>query len=256
MLYAVGDIHGRFDLLVDIHRKITEHAKQYDEVHTVIFLGDYIDRGPQSKEVLDFLRYDPFKGFKHVYLRGNHEDMFVKSLYGDPDEVIFHNNHYNIVYARNVFLDNGGTTTLKSFGIDNPDVILFNKNKVQDIFIPYTRFFSQLKPYYIANGYLFVHAGIEPGISLENQNQNELYWIRGPFLHSDANHGYLVIHGHTVTTSQGTGTLPDVRPNRINLDTKAYSTGVLTAVCLDEAHEAEPVFLSTNNANPFKALAI
>jgi len=251
MLYSIGDIHGRYDLLLDLHQKVMKHSEQYDEINTIVMLGDYVDRGPQSKEVIDFLMTNPFTGFKHVYLRGNHEDMMAKSLYGDADTAMYETHQHNIHIARDIFLRNGGTETLNSFGIVNADILLIDKDSLNDIFLPYAPFFAGLQDYYIANGYLFVHAGIEPGIPIEEQNPNVLYWIRGKFLRSDVDHGYLVIHGHTPTNSYGLGARPDVQSNRINIDTGSWSTNVVTAICLDEAHEIEPIFLSTHNDNPF-----
>ena len=246
MLYSVGDIHGRFDLLKILHRKIMEHSKQFDEIHTIVTLGDYIDRGSQSKEVIDFLWSEPFDGFKHIFLRGNHEDMMAKSLYVNSDIVTYHHYQQDIRTARDIFLGNGGDSTLKSFGVENPAALLYDKDSLDDIFKPYAKWFGGLRDYYVANGYLFVHAGIDPGIALEEQNPNVMYWIRDKFLNSELDHGYMVIHGHTPTTMRGCGTQVEFKPNRINIDTCAYRTNVLTAVCLDEAHERRPEILNTH----------
>ena len=122
---------------------------------------------------------------------------------------------------------------------------------MRDIFTPYIGFFNRLRVCYKTDKYFFVHAGVDPGIDFDKQDPNVMYWIRGKFLRSDFDHGRLVIHGHTPTSTQGLGTRPEVQPNRINIDTGAYHTKVLTAVCLDEANEQKPIFLSTNNVNPF-----
>lgn len=232
MLYAIGDIHGRFDLLTQLHEKIMKHSEQFEEIHTIVTLGDYVDRGPQSKEVLDFLMTEPFEGFNHVYLRGNHEDMMAKSVYGTTDSVIYDTYSHDIQRARMIFLDNGGEETLKSFGIDDPDVLYYDKESMDSILSPYAGFFAGLQDYYTANGYLFVHAGIIPGLPLDEQDHNVMYWIRGKFLNSDADHGYMVVHGHTPTTTRGNGTQPEHMPNRIGIDTGAYYTGVLTQFAL------------------------
>lgn len=246
MLYAIGDVHGRFDLLLQLHKKIMDHSAQFDEIHTIVMLGDYVDRGPKSKEVIDFLMKEPFTDFNHVYLRGNHEDMMVKSIYGTTDMVTFYTHSHSIQTARSLFLDNGGDMTLKSFGIDDPHSLYYEDDLISDTFVPYAGFFSGLKDYYTARGYLFVHAGITPGISLEDQDPNVMYWIRDKFLNNVDDHEYMVIHGHTTTVSRGCGVYPETKPNRIGIDTGAYHTGVLTALCLDEAHERRPEVLNTH----------
>ena len=247
MLYAIGDVHGRFDLLQNLHSKIMEHSKQFDEINTIVMLGDYVDRGPQSKEVIDFLMSKPFTEFKHIYLRGNHEDMLTKSIYSEEDMVIYDIYPKNIRAARDLFIGNGGGRTLLSFGATTEDILrlLETNEHLVEKFEPYKEFFMNLLPYYKANGYLFVHAGIIPGLPLEDQDPNVMLWIRERFLEDDIDHGFRVIHGHTTTTSRGWGIHLEVKPNRINIDTAAYKTNVLTAVCLDEAHERGPEILDT-----------
>jgi len=245
MLFSIGDIHGRFDLLETIHKKIMEHSQQYDEIHTIICLGDYVDRGPQSKEVIEFLQTNPFTGFKHVYLKGNHEDMLIKSLYINADNVIYDKYQQNIRAARDIFLGNGGDKTLKSFGVENPAILLYNKDSLNEIFLPYKQFFDGLLDFYESNGYYFVHAGIVPGIPFDQQDCNAILWIRDKFLNSDIDHGPMIIHGHTPTITRGIGTTPEIKSNRINIDTGAYYTGILTAVCLDEDHKLPPQFINT-----------
>jgi len=244
MLYSIGDVHGRYDLLRYLHEKIMEHSKQFDEVHTIVMLGDYIDRGPDSKQVIDFLITEPFTDFKHVYLKGNHEDMMIKSLYSDEETVIYDVYKQDMYNARNIFLGNGGTTTLESFGVEY--IRLMNdKESLDHVFLPYLPFFMGLEYYYDVNGYYFVHAGIVPGVPLDQQDPNAVLWIRDRFLNNTDDHGRLIIHGHTPTTTRGMGAHPEVKPNRINIDTCAYRTGILTAVCLDEAHLRVPEFIST-----------
>jgi len=250
MLYAIGDIHGEFDLLFDLYEKIMNHSKQYDEPHTIVCLGDYVDRGPESKGVIDFLMTNPFDDFNHIYLKGNHEDMMVKSLFGQADSVMYEHYHYNMYTARGIFLDNGGEETLKSFGINDPELLMNDVDSIKDIFTPYVGFFGSLKNYYDTDKYIFVHGGIEPGIDLDKQNPNIMFWIRGKFLSSDFDHGRLVIHGHTPTTYYNDGKI-DRQFNRINIDTHAYSTGILTAACLNETDISEPMFLSTKRDDAF-----
>jgi serine/threonine protein phosphatase 1 len=246
MLYSIGDVHGRFDLLQQLHKKIMGHSVQFDEINTIVMLGDYVDRGPQSKEVIDFLITEPFAGFNHVYLRGNHEDMMAKSLYGITDTVIYETHIRPIRTARNIFLENGGTETLNSFGAATHLLLLENKASIDHIFAPYESFFSGLRDFYVANGYFFVHAGIMPGVPLDQQDRSAMLWIRAKFLDNIEMYEHMIIHGHTPTTTRGNGTQPEVRPNRINIDTGAYYTGVLTAICLDEAHIRRPEVINTH----------
>jgi len=245
MIYAIGDVHGRYDLLIDLHAQIMEDSKQYHEINTIVMLGDYVDRGPDSKKVIDFLMSEPFTGFYHVYLRGNHEDMMIKSLYGSEDDVQLEDHYMPIIRARGIFLNNGGDETLKSFGIDNYEDLLYNKHTMVDVFEPYKTFLNDLEYYKLLNGYLFVHAGIVPGVPIEEQSDAAMLWIRGKFLSSDHDHGYIVVHGHTPTTAMGMGTMPEKLSNRINIDTGAVRSGVLTAVRLDESHEIPSKFFCT-----------
>lgn len=226
MIFAVGDIHGMYELLIKLHQKIMDHSAQYDEPHTVIFLGDYIDRGKQSKEVLDFLMTEPFTGFEHIYLKGNHEEMIMQTTTG----------YYNDV---NHFLDNGGKNTCESFKISS--------NRLYDdidwwkrTLAPYATWLNKLKLYHKIPGYLFVHAGIHPDFyqDIEQQRQEWLIWIRNKFLVDERDYGYRVIHGHTPTSGE-----PEVKHNRINIDTNAWATGILTAVVIGD--DGEPTFLTT-----------
>ena len=247
MLYAIGDIHGRYDLLKQLHTKIMEHSKQFEGEHTIITLGDYIDRGPQSKEVVEFLMKNPFEGFKHVYLRGNHEDMFVKGVFADSDDVVLENTIQSVETARRIFIDNGGDETLTSFGIENSYALLIDNREIAKRLSPYKSFFAGLNDYYKVDGYLFVHAGIMPdGTPVEEQDRNVFYWIRGKFLESDMDYGFRVIHGHTTTPSRGCGTYPENKPNRIGIDTGAWFSNVLTAICIDETGERRIEIINTH----------
>lgn len=202
MLYAVGDIHGEFNKLQDLHRQIMMHSAAYDN-NTIVFLGDYIDRGPDSEKVLDFLMSEPFTGFKHIFLKGNHEDMLERAVF--KDELLY----------QNTWIVNGGHEMLGANG------------EVGHLF-KYKDWIANLLPYHIQEGKLFVHAGIEPGIPIYDQNKYTLMWIRDKFLFSDAKHEYLVVHGHSPNK------LPEVKHNRINIDTGACFWGTLTAVYFDE----------------------
>lgn len=222
-----------------------EHSQQYDEINTIVMLGDYIDRGPQNKEVVEFLMTNPFTGFKHVYLKGNHEDMLLKSLYSETDKIVIDNTVLDRTNMRISFIRNGGDMTLESYGITDLQKILSAPEEVAAAFDIHRDWFMNLEPYYITNGYMFVHAGIMPGLLIEDQDINTMMWIRNRFLNSKEQHEFMIIHGHTPTIHRGIGTNPEVKSNRINIDTGSYQSGILTAVCLDEAHIEQPVFINT-----------
>ena len=221
----MGDIHGMYDLLVELHQKIMDHSAQFDEPHTIIFLGDYVDRGKQSKEVLDFLISEPFEGFEHIFLKGNHEEMMMQSTTGDYIDV-------------RSFLDNGGKKTCQSFNISS-NRLFDDVGWWRRCLAPYTTWLNNLKLYHKTEDYLFVHAGIHPDFYnfIDEQRPEWLMWIRHKFLKDERDYGYVVIHGHTPTKGD-----PEVKHNRINVDTGSSYTKVLTAVCLGNG---DPEFLST-----------
>jgi len=228
MIFAIGDIHGRFDLLEILHKKIMKHSEQFDEINTIVMLGDYIDRGPQSKEVVDFLMTEPFEGFNHVYLRGNHEDLMLKTLSGNPDRI-------------RAWLENGGDATCKSFGID-PAVVYLDGAEWKHLLKPYLPWLTDLKPYYQTRKHVFAHAGIDPDMfhDMSLQREEVLLWIRHRFLKDRHDYGFTVVHGHTPTTDDK----PEILNNRICIDTGAVWTRILTAVCVDENDSIPPEFIS------------
>lgn len=219
-LYAVGDIHGRADLLKDLVAMIAEDAAQHsDEKRTLIFLGDYIDRGPDSCGVIEFLMSGLPTGVEAIFLRGNHEDYALKFLHG------------NLAVGPS-WLHFGGTAFLASYGVN-----AYRPNLLQDLgalhsellekmpaahraFLEATRFFHSSGDYY------FVHAGVRPDVALEKQEATDQMWIRDDFLSSDADFGKIVVHGHSIVMK------PDVQNNRIGIDSGAYATGHLTALKL------------------------
>ena len=220
LVCAIGDVHGRLDLLVDIEEKIARFAAGRPEsVRRIVCLGDYIDRGYQSLEVIDHLRGPAPDGFERICLLGNHEDyllrFFVSTVEGPA------------------WLANGGRETLMSYGVmlppgtASPDDIEQARNELL-VRMPdsHLEFLRSLVTYHVEGDYLFVHAGIRPRVSLEAQQTEDLLWIRERFLSSDVDHGYIVVHGHTVVEE------PAVCPNRIGIDTGAYASGRLTALVL------------------------
>lgn len=236
-LYAVGDIHGRLDLLDRLLDEIitdaetAEAASPGGTMNYLVFLGDYVDRGPDSAGVVERLAEGPPPGFGAFYLKGNHEAAMVRFL--------------TDLRAGPAWLRFGGEATLHSYGLTAPDpsdpLFAAHLQRLQErlhtVLPPrHLAFLTGLRSSLAIGGYLFVHAGIRPGVPVEEQQEDDLLWIREDFLDSPADHGPVVVHGHTITTS------PDVRPNRIGIDTGAYATNRLTCLVLEGT---ERRFLST-----------
>lgn len=218
VIYAIGDVHGRIDLLEDLERKILRDAEGRSASRRVlVYLGDFVDRGYQSREVIDHLLAPGPQGFERVFLQGNHEEFLLRFL--DDSSV-----------ARSWF-SNGGIETLMSYGVE-VSMSATEVSRVQAGFktaFPDTHraFLKSLPDMHREGGYVFVHAGVRPGIPLEEQNSEDLRWIRGEFLEDSRDHGAVVVHGHTVEDS------PVDRPNRIGVDTGAYASSRLTCVVLE-----------------------
>ncbi|GGC49592.1 metallophosphoesterase family protein [Chelatococcus reniformis] len=228
-IYAIGDVHGRADLLVQILGLIEADLRRAGKPGLIIPLGDYIDRGPASAEVLRRVVEGDFPAPVHP-LRGNHEEMLLAFL--DDAAVLDH-------WGRN-----GGLQTLTSFGVDveRPSrgtgyeaarLALRDRLGASAIAV-----LQGLPTSLWLGDYFFCHAGVRPGVPLEAQQADDLVWIRHEFLLSTEPFGAVVVHGHTPAAR------PEVRPNRINIDTGAFATGVLTALVLDGTDRA---FLSTAN---------
>ena len=235
-VYAIGDVHGRLDLFGELIEAI-EHddAMRRPARSTVILLGDLVDRGPDSAGVIAAAR--DWQRRRHVrIIGGNHEEMFLLSF--RKEDVL------------RGFLRHGGRETLLSYPISARDfaeadfagVQALMRGAVPQADIDFMEGFEQM----IAIGdYLFVHAGIMPEVALDQQHGGDLRWIREPFLSFGGDHGCMVIHGHTITQE------PQVRRNRIGIDTGAFFSGRLTALCLEgterwliEAREDEGVVTS------------
>ena len=221
-VYAVGDIHGRLDLLQVIVERIRADAetRSEDDVCGVVFLGDYIDRGPHSKGVIDYLMADPLPDFETVFLRGNHESTMLQFL--------------DDISTGPGWLTYGGVNTLLSYGLRPPVTVppglrLTAVQRQLRVALPpaHRAFLCAMPAYALIGTYLFVHAGIRPGVALECQRDDDMVWIRDEFLRSTLDHGVVVVHGHTIAMQA------DSLPNRIGIDTGAYATGRLTAVVLE-----------------------
>jgi serine/threonine protein phosphatase 1 len=221
-IYAVGDIHGRFDLLQKIGDLIRADLARHPVERSIeIYLGDYVDRGPASKSVLDHLSSDSMVCDKRICLKGNHDDMFLSFL-EDPSILTD-------------WRDLGGLETIFSYGVSPP--MTRNRELVaecQQLFaaaVPksHAQFLNGLPLKAEIGSYLFVHAGLRPGRPKEHQDDTDLLWIREPFLSSRRDHGCIVVHGHTPRQDY------EILPNRINVDTGAYLSGHLTCAVLEGA---------------------
>jgi serine/threonine protein phosphatase 1 len=223
-IYTVGDVHGRHDLLVKLFDQISADAAAAPEKKMeLIFLGDYIDRGLYARQTLDWLIDLPTTPagvkFRVTCLRGNHEAMLLDFL-THPEN-------------GQMWLEHGAYETLLSFGIKlsspRPKAETFRhlaeqlQLKLQG---KYLEFLSNRGLARTVGDYFFCHAGIEPGQPIKSQKAQNLLWIRDKFLLSEKRYEKIIVHGHSIAS------LPDVRPNRIGIDTGAYGTGRLTALVL------------------------
>ena len=213
--FAIGDIHGRLDLLVPLLDWIERETAGQDRKPIVIFLGDYVDRGLESAGVLDLLSGDRLAGFDCRFLRGNHEEAMLSFL-KDPAK-------------GQAWLDYGGLETLQSYGVAAPreaagddDIVATAAALRTALPIRQLQFLEKLEPIVFYGDYAFAHAGVDPANDLNSQNERDLLWICDRFLNSKTQLSHVVVHGHTPAT----GPYRDRR--RIGLDTLAYASGVLT----------------------------
>ncbi len=217
-VYAVGDVHGRTDLFDALRKAIdADDAVRSAAQTTVILLGDLIDRGPDSAGVIAAAR--AWRQHRTVrILMGNHEEMFLDS-FGD-------------IEVLRPFLRFGGRETVLSYGVDRsayvaaelPECLDLIRMAVPQEDLAFIRGFEEM---IVIGDYLFVHAGVRPGVPLADQTRQDLRWIREPFLSHPAGHGLVVVHGHTIFEA------PDIRHNRIGIDTGAWTSGRLTALGLE-----------------------
>ena len=219
--YAIGDIHGRLDLLELLLKRIDEDIAGRTRVRTfIIFLGDYIDRGPDSAAVIERLRtYKPGQATP-IFLSGNHEEVLLKILAGERG-----------IFAS--WLKFGGAECAESYGmdvaalkrLDEASAIALIQAKVPRA---HREFLENCADTFRFGDYLFVHAGIRPGVAMDEQDRSDLRWIRDPFLSDAKDHGFVVVHGHTIVERV------EERPNRIAIDTGAYHSGILTCLVVEE----------------------
>jgi serine/threonine protein phosphatase 1 len=220
-VYAVGDIHGRADLLAALLDRIDSDAAGHGKAwNRLVFLGDYVDRGPDSHDVVEQLITGLPEHMTAEFLMGNHERLMLDAW---ADESRFA-----------LWMGNGGMATQKSYvtaqmpashGDEDP-------RKTEGLVPPsHWMFFENLKLFAAHGDYVFVHAGIRPGLSMVAQDPYDLMWIREPFLSHGGDLGPVVVHGHTPVDA------PEFRPHRIGIDTGAVFTGRLTALVLEGSEQ-------------------
>lgn len=205
-IFAIGDIHGCLEKLRELMDKTgIDYTRD-----TLVFIGDYIDRGSFSKEVVDYILRLRSKYENIICLLGNHEQMFLRYLEGIDEDL---------------YLSNGGVNTLRSYEILLSDNAEKRKSKIP---AAHRQFFESLSLYYETDEYIFVHAGLRPGLPLSDQEPHDLLWIRYEFMESGQNFGKTVVFGHTPLMS------PLIDKNKIGIDTGAVYGGKLTCVELPQ----------------------
>lgn len=218
-VYAIGDIHGRLDLLDALLASVDADDRARGSARSeIIFLGDLVDRGPDSRGVVERLMTLPDTRPAR-FLMGNHEEVLLRAAEGD-------------LRALRFLIRIGGRETLLSYGISEQEyrdldfdgLLALMQQKVP---ASHLAFLAAFEPWIEVGDYLFVHAGLKPGIAIENQEMSDLCWIREEFLSHRESFGKMIVHGHSITEDI------DERPNRIGIDTGAFASGRLTAIGLE-----------------------
>jgi len=219
-VYAIGDVHGRLDLLNELLAQIDQDDERRGAARTtLILLGDLIDRGHHSASVVERALRLKATGDRVHAIKGNHEEVMLGALAGDEAPM-------------RLFLRIGGIQTLESYGVSMEDLPAGDEldTLIQRLQAAVPRehlaYLSSMEDRVMIGDYLFVHAGIRPGVPIANQDPVEQRWIRNSFLEFTGPHGMMVVHGHSITDE------PELRPNRLGIDTGAYYSGVLTAIGL------------------------
>ena len=220
-VYAIGDIHGRLDLLRELVARVIEDARLrggIEQTH-VVLLGDLVDRGPDSAGVVELVMRLNTAWPAFTCLMGNHEEVFHMALSGDMGALQF-------------FTRIGGRETLLSYGIeeelvDGDDEERLHARLLECVPTAHREFIAGLPHRLTVGDYVFVHAGIKPGVPIDEQKPRDMHWIREEFLRCEERHPGMVVHGHNITQ------FVDEQRNRIGIDTGAYASGRLTAIGLE-----------------------
>lgn len=232
IIYAIGDIHGSLEPLMRLHEKIEIDSDKYNEKHKIlVYLGDYIDRGVNSSEVIDLLINNPLRDFKKIYLKGNHEHALLSFLENSEN-------------SREWFTW-GGDSTVMSYGASFYDE-MNNRFSYADIrnnlarLIPQTHyeFYRNLKISHIEGDYMFVHAGLKPKVLIENQSDLDMITIRDEFVSCNKKFSKKIVFGHTIFKE------PYIDDVKIGIDTGAYLSGKLSCVVLEDDNVR---FISSND---------
>jgi serine/threonine protein phosphatase 1 len=224
-IYAIGDVHGCLDLLAELLDRIADHdaARPAAQATHVILLGDVIDRGPDSAGVLGLARERQLAGDALLMLLGNHEEMLLRAQEGDREML-------------RAWMRLGGRDTLRSFGVEEvpegADTATLADLVRRAVPHRWTEWLRDLPLTARSGDYFFCHAGIRPGVPLARQSRRDLLWIREEFMDDPRDHGAVVVHGHTIVPRV------EMLANRINLDTGAYRSGVLSALYLEGTTQA------------------
>lgn len=226
MIYAIGDIHGRCDLLTALMQGIAQDCLHRPNQRTVvIYLGDYLSRGPDSRAVVEqVMSWRPATAgtVEIITLKGNHEELALRYLDGELE-------------AGRQWFDHDGLDTLADYGVsaadaaarDDTSLLALRDRFAQALPPEHLAFLQSLAVNHREQDYHFVHAGVRPSVALAQQNDHDQIWIRKRFLESELDHGAVVVHGHSISAE------PAVRDNRIGIDTGAPVSGVLTCLLLD-----------------------
>jgi len=242
-IYAIGDVHGDLEQLLDAHRKIAaDKAARATEDYVLVYVGDLVDRRPDSKGVLDFVIDGVTAGEPWVTLKGNHDRLFEWFLEDPARKDPILRPDYTWLHPRM-----GGRDTLRSYCVDVPedyDLKQLQLEALEKVPQAHRDFLADMPVRYEAGGYLFVHAGIRPGVGLDDQTEDDLIWIRGDFLDFEGAHPKIVVHGHSPVdevTHSG---------NRVNIDTGAAWGKTLSTVVI----EGDEVWLLDNGRVPLRPL--
>jgi len=220
--YAVGDVHGRLDLLDQLLDKIHDDiSRRPARKVLLVFVGDLIDRGPNSAQVVERLRTYRRPAVETVFLLGNHEEVLLRILAGEAELITKWRS-----FGGKECLESYGVDTAKLGGLTDEEALAIVSKAIPAEHVEFLQSFDDSCRF---GDYLFVHAGIRPGIEIDQQRQSDLRWIREPFLFDETDHGFVVVHGHTIRSEV------EMRPNRIGIDTGAYKSGVLTALAIERS---------------------